>query len=102
MKTIKATLYKTDGSKEPLLLTSKTRLKTLQRLVGGYIEVIYIVSFLDQLRGKFDGGKDLVINDEGLLLDLPVNPWSQLVALNSIYEDHDFRGDIILIDGKLP
>lgn len=102
MKKIKATLYKMDGSCEPLILTPKTRLKTLQKLVGGYIEVIYIVPLLDQLKGNFENGKDLVINEEGRLLDLPVNPWSQFVGLNSIWEDEDFRGDIILIDGRLP
>ena len=102
MKEIKATLYKIDGTKEPLILNDKSNLETLQKLVGGLIEVIFIVPLLDQLRGNFDNGKDLVINEEGLLLDLPINPWSQIVGFNSIWEDTEFRGDIILVEGRLP
>ena len=102
MKEIKATLYKVDGSKEPLILTPKTRLETLQKLVGGYIEVIHIVDLIASLKGDELAGKDLVINEEGRLLDLPINPWSRHVALNSEWQFEDFRGDIILIDGRLP
>lgn len=91
-----------DGSKEPLILTPKTRLKTLQKLVGGYIEVIHIVDLLASLKDDQLTGNDLVINEEGRLLNLPVNPWSRHVALNSIWQFEDFRGDIILIEGRLP
>ncbi len=96
MKQINATIYKTDGSKEPLLLDKKTSLETLQKIVGGLIEVICIENEDDQT------AKDLVINEEGRLLDLPCNPWSKLVGLNSIWEHEIFRGDIIFIDGCLP
>ena len=102
MKEIKATLYKTDGSKEPLILTPKTRLKTLQKLVGGYIEVIHIVDLIKSLKGDPLAGKDLVINEEGRLLALPVNPWSREVAINSEWQYEEFRGNIILIEGRLP
>jgi len=102
MKEIHATLYKVDGSKEPLILTPKTRLATLQKLVGGYIEVIHIINLVDSLKGDELAGKDLVINEEGRLLNLPVNPWSKHVALNSVWQFEEFRGDIILIEGRLP
>lgn len=102
MKKINATLYKTDGSKEPLVLSPKTRLKTLQKLVGGLIEVIHILDLEKAEKGDLASGQDLVINEEGLLLNLPSNPWSQLLGFNSIWEDQVFRGDIILIDGRLP
>lgn len=87
---MKATLYKVDGSKEPLTLTKKNRLETLQKLVGGYIEVINI------------NGKDLILNEEGLLLDLPLNPWSQYLTFKTVWEGQWFSGDIVLIDGVLP
>lgn len=102
MKEIHATLYKVDGSKEPLILTPKTRLETLQKLVGGYIEVIHIIDLVASLKGDELAGKDLVINEEGRLLNLPVNPWSKHVSLNSVWQFEDFRGDIILIEGRLP
>jgi hypothetical protein len=100
MKEIKATLYKVDGSKEPLILTPETRLETLQKLVGGYIEIIHIIDLVASLKGN--ARKDLVINEEGRLLELPVNPWSKEVAKNSIWQHEEFRGDIILIEGRLP
>lgn len=102
MKEIHATLYKVDGSKEPLILTAKTRLETLQKLVGGYIEVIHIVNLIASLKGDKLAVKDLVINEEGKLLNLPINPWSRHVALNSEWQFEDFRGDIILVEGRLP
>jgi hypothetical protein len=102
MKEINATLYKVDGSKEPLTLTSKTRLETLQNLVGGYIEVIHIIDELESIKQGKIIGNDLVINEEGILLELPYNSWSRTVAKNSIWENNPFFGDIILIDGKLP
>ena len=101
-KEINATLYKTDGSSEPLVLTPQTRLDTLQKLVGGLIEVVFIVPYSDEIKGDFSNGKDLVINEEGLILDLPCNPWSSFVGKGSIWRDQVFRGDIILIEGVLP
>lgn len=102
MKKINAILYKVDGSREPLELNSKNRLETLQKLVGGNIEIIHIVDFFKSLRDENSSGNDLIINEEGRLFDLPINPWSQFVAHNSIWEATQFRGDIILVDGRLP
>lgn len=90
MKETKATLYKIDGSKEPLTLNPKTRLEALQKLVDGYIEVIHI------------NGNDVVLNEEGRLLNLPINPLSYEVGKNSIWENEIFRGNIIVIEGRLP
>lgn len=33
---------------------------------------------------------------------MTVNPWSKHVALNSVWQFEDFRGDIVLIGGRLP
>jgi hypothetical protein len=102
MKEVKATLYKTDGSKELLTITSATRLETLQKLVGGRIEVIMINSILDSMKGIYYRANDLIINEEGKLLDLPANPWSRFLTKNTIWENEIFRGDIVLIEGSLP
>lgn len=90
MKETKAILYKIDGSKEPLILQAKTRLETLQKLVDGYIEIIHI------------NGNDIVLNEEGRLLKLPINPSSYEIGKNSIWENEIFRGNIIVIEGRLP
>ncbi|VVB80755.1 Uncharacterised protein [uncultured archaeon] len=98
---IEATLYKTDGSFEPLILDKKTSLKTLHALIGGLIEIIHIVPLLKMDDENFIGN-DLILNEVGLLLDLPINPWSSYVGMDSIWEAHEFRGDMILVKGKLP
>lgn len=48
--------------KEARVTTIKNDLKTLQELVGGYIEVLNI-----------DDGIDLVCNEEGKIIGLPLN-----------------------------
>lgn len=101
MKPLSAILYKTDGTQEPFVLTKETKLETIQDMIGGYIEVIHILDFEKSLKGNFKDGKDLIINEEGFLLDLPINPWSAKVGLNSIWKDEEFRGNMVLIDGRL-
>jgi hypothetical protein len=101
MKTIKATLYKTDGSQEPLEIDPKKSLETLQALVGGLIQIIPIIPLKEQRMGILTNAKDLVINEEGRLLELPPNPFSFLVSRGSIWEIDTFMGDIVLIDGRL-
>lgn len=63
-------------------LSKKDRLKRLQEIVGGYIEIVHWK------------GKDLVINEEGLLLGLPINQWALAQGLNLV-------GNIVEIDGLL-
>jgi len=53
-------LFRTDGTHEEIEL--RTDLDTLQKFVGGYIEFY-----------QFTDGSALVVNEEGKLLDLPVN-----------------------------
>jgi hypothetical protein len=55
-----ATLLKQDGTRVPDV--DITTLKKMQELVGGYIELVYL-----------NNGMCLVINEEGLLIDLPLN-----------------------------
>jgi hypothetical protein len=55
-----ATLLKSDGQRVEGVDIST--LKEMQELVGGYIEIVYLPE-----------GKCLIINEEGLLLGLPLN-----------------------------
>ena len=103
MNEVKGILYKTDGTMEAVILKPRTRLKTLQKLVGGYIEVVQLREYrkeVDSLLQVIEN--DLVINEEGVFLNLPVNPFSSLVGKNTIWENQQFRGDILLIEGRLP
>ena len=86
----KASLYKVDGTREDLTLPSENRLKFLQNIVEGLIEIINI------------GGNDFVVNEEGLIHDLPINPWSSILTYQTIWENHPFRGNIIVVHGELP
>lgn len=58
------------------LRTVPDTLESYQSLVGGYIETVTLASDLV-----------LVCNEEGLLLDLPSNPWI----------GNEFRGTILLV-----
>lgn len=93
-----ATLYKTDGTKEKIRLPKRKRLEFLQKLVEGLIEIVHIIKF----ESESPIGNDLIMNEEGLLIDLPANPFSLEIGRNSIWEGQIFRGNLILIDGILP
>ena len=73
-----ATLLKTDGTRVPDVDIST--LKKMQEFVGGYIELIYL-----------NNGMCLIINEEGLLLDLPQN----LIA-TELY-GHLIVGDVLYV-----
>lgn len=96
-KTLRGMLYKTDGTREPVILRPKSRLEQLQKLVGGLIEIVYLYK-----EGEDEKGNDLVINEEGLLLELPANPFSFFVAKKTRWERQIFFGDIVLVEGTLP
>lgn len=97
---IKAMLLKTDNTYENIILKQNGNLEYLQKLVGGYIDIVFIRSIFEEERNS--GGFDIVINDEGLILDLPQNPWSHLITLGSRWQNTIFYGDIVMVDGQLP
>ncbi len=102
MTIINATVYKIDGTCQRIELKPRNRLKTLQGLVGGYIQVIELIPLKNEIKRDFSIVNDLVIDEEGGLKDLPVNPWSEKVCFGTKWQRTPFRGDIILIEGKLP
>lgn len=62
---------------------TERRLKALQKLVGGWIDIYH------------HKGDDLVINDEGYILEEPLNNWAFDQGLNLF-------GTIVRIHGQLP
>ena len=71
-----ATLYKTSGEKVEISPKNGKRfsLVELQKLVGGYIEYIHLK------------GHILVVNEDGRLMNLPVNPGATQLARQFGYD----------------
>lgn len=101
-KIVTGMVYKTDGSLQRIELLEKNRLETLQTLVGGLIEIVYLISEKDEEQENYKNGKDLVINEEGRLLDLSPNPWSHMITQGTRWQGQIFFGDVVKINGKLP
>lgn len=75
-------VYHTDGSQEQRSLDKSKLLSELQSIVGGYIERIHL---------PLMKGYCLIVNEEGLIYGLPVNPYH--VPLQS----QPFVGDAVLM-----
>lgn len=77
-------LITTKGIKREVDLSDgDTQLRTLQKLVGGYIECLYV------------GDKIMVVNEEGKLQGLPVNKRATEIALKNGINDI-IVGDVVL------
>lgn len=70
---------KTDGSKGQVNLDHKLTLGEIQALVGRYIERVQF-----EYRGKT---RDMWVNEEGLILNLPPNPEASSIAGRPIVGD---------------
>jgi len=69
-----AKIYKTDGTVEE---TSDLSLENMQKAVGGYIEIY----------------RHFVVNEEGLLIGLPTNPfYRQFVGNVIVLSSKELRG----------
>ena len=78
--TIQALHFKANGNIEILNINKDNLLKDLQKAVGGYIEIFKL--------GDPQEHKCLVLNEEGRLFDLPLNP----------HFTKGFYGDVVLIE----
>lgn len=80
-----ALLMKANGTEETIRPQdgSEFSLEELQRLVGGYIEVV-----------PTPQSKDLIVNEEGVLKALPVNKKATMIAGQPIV------GDMVILTGK--
>lgn len=79
---------------EPILLSEQDSLQAIQERVGGLIDAVKHVA----VNQDTDEQMVLVgyINDEGLLLKLPMNP------LASIVFNRELVGDVVLVSGTNP
>ena len=74
-----ATIYKTDRTIEQKPMTE---LKDFQSAVGGYIEVA----------GNDEQGRFIIVNEEGLIKGLPVNPYFPWLVGNVVVAtDEEFN-----------
>lgn len=88
-------IIKSDGTEQfvnPEGANDKFTLEQLQRIVGGYIQVI-----------NLPANKLLVINEEGKLLSLPVNQKASSLArfCKSIFDTDFIVGDAVIIESNL-
>ena len=72
-----ATLIKSDGSQYDY--PNFVGYEAKQEAVGGYFEPVYL------------DGKVLIVNEEGLITDLPLNETASLMAMQTIV------GDVLLL-----
>jgi hypothetical protein len=77
----KATIIKVDGTKQEM--SHRPTLEESQKIVGGYIELV-----------RCSKGKTLVVNEEGLLHHLPMNPEAMKYYPYSL-----IVGNVILLEG---
>ena len=78
-------------------------LEELQKLVGGYIEVLPDIIDLRNINGHETGNvgvwKLMVVNEEGLILGLPYN--EQATNLLTHFNPYGIRGTAVLMDEGL-
>lgn len=82
------TLIRAGGTIEPIEGHGATfSLEELQRCVGGYIEVVRVQ---DKEKAAY-----LIVNEEGLILQLPLNPIASEIAQQRIV------GDAVLVERRM-
>jgi hypothetical protein len=78
-----AQLIKSTGEVTTVAIPKKDSLPIMQLAVGGLIEYV---------RCRYNGKKaDMVVNEEGRLIGLPINPIASLIAGQTIV------GDVLLL-----
>lgn len=87
---MEAILLKTNGTE--VKVKPKGRyfsLKELQGFVGGYIEI-----------HKLQDGREMILNEEGILLNLPINESATVLAYH-LATSKGIRGDVLVTNAKL-
>ena len=86
-----AVVIKTDGTKEGLQPKNNKvfTLEELKSVVGGYIEIV-----------PLEEGYSMVINEEGKLLDLPINVIATRVYRTSRNADDFIVGNVLICSNK--
>lgn len=81
-----ATILRANGTEETVEPKNGRdfKLRELQEIVGGYIEVVYL-----------ENGQLLVVHDEGALIPLPIN-----AKATAMYQTWNIHGDVLLCERK--
>jgi hypothetical protein len=82
-----ATIIKSNGTKEPLVLERETMLKVLQTSVGGFIELLHTKD-----------GNYLICDEEGKLKNKPVNSAATDLWIHGHADA--IVGDVVICDKK--
>jgi len=64
-------------------------LKKLQKMVGGWIEIIY-----------FNNGDQMIVNEEGRILNLEPNREASIIYAENKGHPYLICGDVVLLKGK--
>lgn len=90
------TIFKTDGTEERFSIPAKGAFEKLKEMVGGHIEIIPFIS-KNGRKVKFD----VLVNEDGKWLNLPVNPKSDFINQGTNFEGHQYFGNVVVIDGGI-
>lgn len=89
---MKAKIYKADGTVLEVMPANGTdfQLDELQKIVGGYIEIVGLL-----------GNEIMVVNEEGKLADLPINE-KATELYNEVDGFYDYiAGDVLVCDSNM-
>lgn len=87
----RAKLYKTDGTILEVVPANGTdfQLKELQKIVGGYVEIIPVLN-----------GKIMALDEEGKLKGKPVNDDATMIFMQAGFYD-TIVGDVLVCDSEM-
>lgn len=95
---IKALKFSPDGTVEPLTMTQADSLRTMQTLVGGYIQGVYGWTGHPEL-DEFD--VTFFVNEECKIQNLPVNPKATALwwTLDNVMVGKDYLSGVVVVTG---
>ncbi len=91
------TVYLTDGTSTALEVDKAPTLEQLQKLVGGYIEIVHVL---------YNGQRaQMIVNDEGHIHGMPPNHMGTAIyhataRLRGYVTGHLIVGDVVVLEGS--
>lgn len=84
----KITVYYVEGPVVERIESKKPEYAELRAWVGGLIQYVPLRKM----------GKELIVNEEGLIIGLPRNPHKPTATIGTIWEGEPFVGNIVQIE----
>lgn len=84
----KITVYYADGREFSKIEDKKPEYAELRAWVGGLIQYVPLRKM----------GKEMIVNEEGLIIGLPRNPHQPPVTIGTVWENEVFVGNIVTIE----